>query len=72
MRQNSVIPFQVAFDDFLAGKGSWGAFGITFKEFVMDKHLTHYLNVEVGILHLPHLPPFQRQLRNSVLRFHIN
>jgi hypothetical protein len=24
----------------------------------MDEHLAHYLNVEVGIFHLPHLAPF--------------
>ena len=72
MGQNSVVPFQVTFNDFFAGKGRGGAFSIAFKELIMHQHLAHYLDVEVGVFHLPHLAPFQLQLRNSVLRFHNN
>ena len=72
MSQNSVIPFQITFNDFFTRKGGWGAFGVAFKQLIMDEHLTHYLDVEVGIFHLPDLAPLQLHLRNSVLRFHNN
>ncbi len=56
--QDGVIPFEIALYDLFAGQGSRCTFGIPFKEFVVHQHLSHHLDVKVGIFHLPYLAGF--------------